>query len=87
MEAFPSRVLVNKRCYYDGDYSNSFLFEVKNPRNNDQYFRNLEYLSSMFILSKCDLLIGGMCGGSQGVLIMRGSKMYEYLYLFDLGDY
>jgi len=86
-DAFPGRVLVNKRQYYDGNYNDKYLFEVRNDRENDQYLRNLEYLSSMYLLSKCNMLIGGMCGGSQGVLIMRGGLEYEYLYLFDLGDY
>ena len=85
--AFPGKILINKRCYYDGDYTNSYLFEVKNDRENDQYLRNLEYFSSMYILSKCDMLIGGMCGGSQGVLIMRGDNPYDYLHLFELGNY
>lgn len=86
-EAFPGKILVNKRCYYDGDYSEKLLCEVKNERENDEYLRSLEYLSSMYILSKCNMLIGGLCGGSQAALIMRGEKEYEYLYLFDLGNY
>lgn len=86
-EAFPGKILINKRSYYDGDYSNKYLCEVKNEREDDEYLRNLEYLSSMNLLANCHMLIGGMCGGSQAVLIMRGDKPYEYLYLFDFGDY
>lgn len=86
-EEFPEQILTNKRMYYDGDYSNKYLCEVKKERENDEYLRNLEYLSSMNLLANCHMLIGGMCGGSLAVLIMRGDKPYEYLHLFDLGDY
>lgn len=85
-EKFPGRILLNNRCYYDGDYTNKYICETKNERKNDEYLRNLEYLSSMYILSKCDMLIGGMCGGSQAALLMRQNE-YEYLHLFDLGNY
>lgn len=59
---------------------------MKNERDDDEYLRNLEYLSSMNLLANCHMLIGGMCGGSQAVLIMRGNIPYEYLHLFDFSD-
>lgn len=84
--SFPGKVLINKRMYYDGDYSNKWLCDSKHNRKNDEYLKDLEYLSSMNLLSKCDMFIGGMCGGTQTVLIMNGGK-FSYVYLFDLGDY
>lgn len=86
-KTFPGKVIVNKRCYYDGEYTNRYLCDVKSDRENDEYLRNLEYLSSMNLLAHCDMFIGGLCTGSQAVLIMRGNRQFEYCHLFDLGNY
>lgn len=84
---FPDKCIVNKRAYYDQfDFRNKYLIDVKLERDNDEYLRGLEYLSSMNLLSKCDMLIGGMCGGSQMALIMNNNQ-YKYVHLFDLGNY
>lgn len=83
---FPNRIITNKRCYLDGDYSNKYLCDTVLERENDQYYRDLEYLSSINLLSKCKYLIGGLCGASQMALIMNENP-YEHVHLFDLGDY
>lgn len=84
---YPNRILTNKRYYYNDDFTNKLLCEVSSDRKKDEYLRQLEYISSMYILSKCDMLIGGMCGGSTAAMIMRGHEKYEFLYLFDHGNY
>lgn len=58
------------------DIANSEL----NPRD-----RNLEYLISIGILSKCDCFVGGAAGGTYGALLM--SDGFEYEYVFNLGRY
>lgn len=85
-EHFPGKVLINKRHYLDGDYSDKYLCDVSLDRENDQYYRDLEYLSSMTMLSRCSMFIGGYCGGSQAVLLMNHGN-FEFVHLFDLGDY
>ena len=92
-EAFPGQIIINKRQYYDEFYEikNKFGDEariswVHNDRENDNYYKSLEYLSSVFLLSKCNALIGGSCGGTQAAIYMNGNQ-YEYKYLFDLGLY
>lgn len=92
---FPKKVLINKRVYYDEvkdvDYSKynidgtditGDLFD----RENNQYLIGIEYISSMNIVSKCNYLIAGACGGTTAVLYMNNMK-YKDRYVFDLGKY
>lgn len=83
-KAFPNKILVNKREYYDG--ATGWLCDVRKERDNDAFLRGIEYYSSMNLLSKCDYFIAGLNGGSQASLIMNGGK-FSFVYLFDLGDY
>lgn len=91
---FHGKVLVNKRNYFDKKY-----YELKKEmgidvrinhvhfsRDNDAFWTSLEYLSSIMLLSKCDALIAGNCGGSKAALYLNGGK-YEYWHIFDLGLY
>lgn len=85
---FPGKVLVNKRTYYDDYYKNkcTYIREVDFKRENDNYYKGLEYLSSIVILSRCNALIGGNTGGSCAAMFMNNMN-YEYSCLFDLGCY
>ena len=46
-------------------------------RENDSYYKGLEYFSSIVILSRCQALIGGNTGGSCAAMFMNNMK-YEY---------
>lgn len=87
---FLGKIIVNKRIYYYDDIYNKqelgIFTRAKFDRDDDDYWRGLEYLSSIYLLSKCDALIAGNCGGSLAALFMNNMK-YEYWYLFDLGLY
>ena len=85
-EKYGDRILINERQYYDGDYQNKWLCDIHFNRENDSFLRGLEYVSSINLLSKCNYLIAGLCGGTQAALIMNDNQ-YEYVYLFDLGNY
>ena len=88
-KAFPGLVIVNKRQYYDGIFNAnnmSYIYEVQFNRENDIYLKGLEYLSSLQLLSKCDVLLGGNCGGACAALYMNNMK-YEHVELFNLGLY
>lgn len=88
-KAFPGRVLVNQRQYYDGIFNAqnmSYIYEVQFDRENDIYLKGLEYLSSLQLLSRCDVLLGGNCGGACAALYMNNMK-YKHVELFDLGLY
>lgn len=91
--AFPKKILINKRKYFDEFHEirnkqgeEARISWVHFDRENDNYYKSLEYFSSINLLSKCTALIAGNCGGSRTALYLNDNK-YEYSYLFDLGIY
>lgn len=88
-EYFPDKVLINKRVYYDDEFEKgkyTWIKDVHFNRVNDDYLKGLEYLSSLIILSRCDALVAGNCGGTQMAVFLNHNK-YEEKYIFDLGLY
>lgn len=83
------KILVNKRNYYGELYRENnatWILEVSHERENDIYLKGLEYLSSLYLLSKCDSLVAGNCGGSLFALLLNNLK-YQYVKMFNLGYY
>ena len=84
------KILTNKRTYYDKLYNeldkSALLHSVNFERENDQYQKGKEYLSSIVLLSKCDAIIGGHCGGSDLALFFINCK-YEYVHIYNCGTY
>ena len=62
-----------------------YLYQIKHDRENDKYLLGLEYLSSLYILSKCHSFIGGRTRGTTGVLLMTNG--FDYQYIWNLGIY
>ena len=58
--------------------------DVRFERDNDNYIRGLRYLSSLVILSRCDALLAGNCGGTLFSLFYNNRK-YERFKIYDLG--
>jgi hypothetical protein len=88
-EAFPNKIIVNKRTYFDDAFysqQKTSIYQVFDTSSVSIHIDGLQYLSSICLLSKCDALIGGNCGGSAAALYMNNMK-YEYWHLFDLGLY
>lgn len=88
-DVFGDKVLINKRTYYDSCFKEKQLTWIKDvhfERENDDYYKGLEYISSLVILSECNALIGGNCGGCQTAIFLNRNR-YEYKYIFDLGIY
>ncbi len=86
---FPSRVIENKRRYYNEVFDEEQLervSEVHFNRENDDYLKMLEYMSSINLVSKCDFLVTGLNGGSE-MAIYRNGNRYQYAYVFDKGVY
>lgn len=80
-KAFPGKILVNKRTYYDKamkDQNVKWIGQVKFDRENDNYLKGLEYLSSIIIVSRCKALMGGYCGASNMALLYNGEKYERY---------
>ena len=88
-ERFGDKIHVNRREYYDRAYREGgirMIRDVHFDRERDDYRKGIEYLSSLYILSRCEGLIAGNCGGSQAAAFLNGGK-YEECYFFDLGVY
>lgn len=91
-DTFGDKVLINKRMYYDeynqifGNNPDGRIGGIHKDRENDNYYRSLEYISSLNLLTKCNSFIAGNCGGSRAVLYLNGGE-FEYSRLFDLGLY
>lgn len=84
---FSDKLLTNNQVLYDADDLKdvTYLSEIKAPRDNNNYLKGIEYLSSMYLLSKCACFIGGRTAGTIGVYFM--SDGFEYDYTWDLGNY
>ncbi len=88
-ERFGEKVRINKRMYYDEIFDENKLNLIKDvhfDREDDDYLKGVEYLSSIYILSKCNALIAGNCGGSQTAVFMNGGA-YEETHIYNLGLY
>ena len=88
-DCFGEKLLVNsqKRVNLNNVQldANQLLNTVNFGRERDKYNLGLEYLSSLYNLSRCQCFVGGVTAGTAGVFAM--TKGFEYHYLFDLGCY
>lgn len=83
-KAFPGKILVNKRTYYDKamkEQNVQWIGQVSFNRENDDYLKGLEYLSSIIIVSRCKALLGGYCGASNMALLYNGEQ-YERFKIY-----
>lgn len=86
---FPNQVLENNRHYFNEQFDNNnyqWVSQVHFDRENDDYLKMLEYISSINLVSKCDYLVTGLNGGSE-MAIYRNGNQYKYAYVFDKGVY
>lgn len=86
---FPGMIIENKRKYFNEKYEDggcSHISQVHFERENDDYLKMLEYMSSMNIVSNCEYLVTGLSGGSEMAIYRNGNK-YKYSYIFDKGVY
>lgn len=86
---FPHRIIINKRHYLGEIFKEQNLdwcHQVILGIDNEPYVKGIEYLSSIYLLSKCDGLIGGNCGASQLALLLNNFK-YKNVNIFKLGLY
>lgn len=81
-------IVVNERRYFDSYYkmrSGSAIGEVHFDRENDNFLKGLEYLSSLNILAKCDAFVAGNCGGTYYTLLIPNK--YKHVFIFNRGLY
>jgi hypothetical protein len=76
----------NQRKFERSDLDNvQYLAQIGFDREQDKYLTGLEYLSSIYLLSKCSCFIGGRTSGTIGVHLL--SDGFEYDYTWNLGSY
>lgn len=89
-KAFPGKVLENSREYYDQAYfegDHNKIGDLNSEMSDDRIrAKDLSYISSINILSKCGGLVAGNCGGSQAAVCINGGR-YDYCHVYDLGLY
>lgn len=73
------------RYSYKAEDENKYLAMIDCNRSNHSYKLALEYLASLYILSRCKYFVGGRCGGTRVAYIMQNS--WQDLYIWNLGMY
>lgn len=58
---------------------------IQEKREKSKCLNGKDYLLSILLLSKCNCLVAGNAGGTQGALLL--TEGYEYKYIFNLGVY
>lgn len=82
------KVLSNACRRYD-NFSSSNVFvlsEMHFDRENDEYQKGIEYLTTMHLLSNCNALFGSLVGSTMGAICMNCGA-YEGVEIFDAGMY
>lgn len=64
---------------------NQNINDVRAENEKSVNLPDKQYLLSILLLAKCNYLVAGNAGGSQGALLLN--QNYEYRYIFDLGIY
>lgn len=85
-EKFPGKIIVNKRNYYDKVKNIRFLADATFDREDDEYLKGIEYLSSILLLSSCDSIIASQCAGTYAANFLRKDN-FTHSYFFNLGFY
>lgn len=79
----------NQLLYIDqlrfGEIKKEYLCDC-NYEEDSRLKMNLDYFTSLYILSKCDFFIGGRTSGTIGAYLMSKRK-FKYIFFWDLGYY
>ena len=46
--------------------------DSRHDRENDEYMRGLEYITTVFLLAECDVLLGSPSGAFSAALYLNG---------------
>ena len=81
-------VLVNECRRYDecGQKGENVLSDMHFDRASDEYLKGLEYLTTMWLLSKTDILYGSLIGATVSALCLNCGK-HQHVEVFDKGVY
>lgn len=81
-------MLLENSQYMFSNTGDKYIADIKVNRPNHFYTLAMEYLSSVYIISKCKYIIGGTVTGTIGAwLLSKGFENQSYIYLWNLGRY
>lgn len=83
-ECFKEKLIFTNAMRY-GETQGKRLTAIRFNRERDKYFKGLEYLESIVLLSRCQCMIAGRTNGSLLALLM--SEGYRYMYMWNKGRY
>lgn len=83
-QRFGGKVVCTEKERYESTIKYSFSYKF--DREFDAYLKGEEYLTEIYILSKCNCLLSSRVGILAAALPMNGGK-YEEKYIYDLGLY
>lgn len=64
----------------------SRITQRNNCREKDKYIQGLDYLTTIYVLAKCDALLAGNTNGSIAAGLINAGK-YKYVHIYSLGYY
>ena len=81
-------VLTNDCRRYDqcGINGENVLSEMHFVRKNDEYLKGMEYLTTVWLLSRTDVLYGSLVGATVSAICLNRGE-YEHVEIFDKGVY
>lgn len=83
-EHFRERCLTTDYARFDGE-TDTWICNIADERADGPYLNGLEYITDIYLLSQCQALVGGWCGGTRWAMTV--SDTLERTYIFDLGIY
>ncbi|MCR5546730.1 MAG: glycosyltransferase [Lachnospiraceae bacterium] len=96
---FSGKIITNKKHYLNSLFEQNqgneaiiksdfgvYLTDIMDAEHVDFYTYGIEYLSAIFLLSKCQGIIAGNTLGSSAALFLNNGA-YEFSNLYDLGFY
>ena len=83
---YKDKLIVNQENRYDSNTGNKEIGQIFRKQKVDLKQEGLDYLTSVYLLSKCDSLITPVVGAGVVAILMNGNR-YKRLYIFDKGVY
>lgn len=85
IKTFGKKLLFSGQKLYEGMDGKKFLSELIPTDFSEMWYNNVNYYSTIYILSKCDGLLAGLTCGSICAYLM--SKKYDFTFFWNLGMY
>lgn len=83
-DKFKDRLLTTQEIYYEPDLQEG-IHAVNKSRGIDLHQKNMEYLTALILLSKCQYFIGGRTSGT--IVSLLFSEGFEDEYIWNCGRY